>query len=147
MVQPWLDAGFEAITVDLQDADCAPGRRHVVDDVCAISPALIAALRPVFVCAFPPCTDMAVSGARWFQSKGMGAIIQALQIADACRKICEASGARWFVENPVSTLATYWRKPDYSFNPCDFAGYADEPDADAYTKKTCLWAGGGLRDA
>lgn len=49
------------------------------------------------------------------------------------------------LENPVSTISSYWRKPDFSFNPCDYAGYLDHPEDEAYTKKTCLWTGGGFR--
>lgn len=40
------------------------------------------------------------------------------------------------LENPVSTLSTYWRKPDHTFDPCDYG--------DGYTKKTCVWCGGGF---
>lgn len=47
------------------------------------------------------------------------------------------------IENPVSAVSTYWRKPDYTFNPCDYGGYLTPPD-DAYTKRTCLWTGNGF---
>jgi len=57
-------------------------------------------------------------------------------LADACRRICEWSGARWMLENPVSTISTYWRKPDYTFHPYEYG--------DPYLKKTCLWVGGGF---
>ena len=93
--------------------------------------------------AFPPCTHLAVSGARWFKTKGLGALADALQLVERCRIIAEISGAPWMLENPVSTLSTYWRKPDVTFDPCDFGGYLD-PTGDAYTKKTCLWTGGGF---
>ncbi len=45
------------------------------------------------------------------------------------------------VENPVSVISRIWRKPDYSFNPADYTGYAPE---DNYNKKTMLWTGGGF---
>jgi hypothetical protein len=93
--------------------------------------------------AFPPCTHLAVSGARWFEEKGLSALHEAIGIVEAARKICEWTEAPYMVENPVSTLSTYWRKPDYSFDPCDFGGYLN-PNGDAYTKKTCLWTGGGF---
>ncbi|MGE3709603.1 MAG: hypothetical protein AB7G35_08020 [Hyphomicrobiaceae bacterium] len=48
------------------------------------------------------------------------------------------------IENPVGTLATYWREPDYTFHPVHYAGYAPDPFADEYTKKTCLWTGNGF---
>lgn len=141
MVQPWLDAGYEAITVDLQDAPETHERRHhFAADVTRWRYPLRFG-RPAIVFAFPPCTHLAVSGARWFAAKGMGALIEALSIVDACREICEFSGAPWMLENPVSTLSTYWRKPDHTFHPYEFAGH--EP-ADNYTKKTCLWTGCGF---
>jgi hypothetical protein len=39
--------------------------------------------------AFPPCTHVAVSGARWFKDKGLGALIQALQVFDASLRLAE----------------------------------------------------------
>jgi hypothetical protein len=45
------------------------------------------------------------------------------------------------VENPVSVLATKWRKPDYYFNPYDYSGYCAD---DNYTKKTGIWCGNGF---
>jgi hypothetical protein len=51
---------------------------------------------------------------------------------------------------------TLWRKPDHAFHPCEFGGYLPADDKhprwpeyiaprDAYTKKTCLWVGGGFQ--
>lgn len=100
--------------------------------------------RPDAVFAFPPCTNLAVSGAAWFKDKGPRGVIDGLETVESCRVFCEASGAPWMIENPVSTLASFWREPDYRFQPADFAGYADDPHDEAYTKKTCLWTGGGF---
>jgi hypothetical protein len=137
MVRPWLEAGYDALTVDLQTADIThPLRRHIVSDVTELGSWFATNHGASVVFAFPPCTHLAVSGARWFKEKGMGKLIEALQIVDACREICEGSGAPWMLENPVGTLATYWREPDYTFNPNDYG--------DPYTKKTCIWAGNGF---
>ena len=38
-------------------------------------------------------------------------------------------------------LPTYWRKPDHTFNPSDYSQLAP---TEHYTKKTCLWTGGGF---
>ena len=148
MVQPWLDAGFDAVTVDLQaddrvarvgDASWTRYRADVRDWFKLDLP------KPAIVFAFPPCTHLAVSGARWFRDKGMRKLIDALSIVEACREFCEdESGAPFAIENPVGTLSTYWRDPDYLFDPHDFAGWADDPDSEAYTKRTCLWTGGGF---
>jgi hypothetical protein len=141
MVQPWLEAGYEAITVDLQEADHGnKARHHFVADVTAWRYPLSFG-PPSIVFAFPPCTHLASSGARWFKDKGLRSLIDALRIVDACRDICESSGAPYMIENPVGTLATYWRKPDRLFNPFDYSFYHPE---DNYTKKTCLWIGGGF---
>jgi hypothetical protein len=93
--------------------------------------------------AFPPCTDVAVSGARWFQDKGLGSLIQALCLFEATVRLAEWTQAPYMIENPVSTVSTYWRKPDYTFDPFEFGGYLNPP-SDIYTKKTCLWTGNGF---
>ena len=100
--------------------------------------------RLAFVAAFPPCTDMAVSGARWFAEKRAADPMfqsKAVAVAEQCRTIGRLSGAPWFVENPVSILSSVWGKPDHTFTPAHFTHY--EP-ADNYTKTTCLWTGGGF---
>lgn len=141
MVAPWIEAGYEAITVDMQEAPTAnKARHHFVADVTTWRYPLRFG-RPSIVFAFPPCTNLAVSGARWFKDKGLGALIAGLVVVDACRDICESCGAPWMLENPVSTLATYWRKPDHSFHPHDYTSFEM---GDNYTKKTCLWTGGGF---
>lgn len=144
-VRPWTDAGYTAVTVDRQPAPQESGRFHIVADVMALGDEFAAQFRPAVVLAFPPCTNLAVSGARWFRDKGLAGLVDGLRLVEQCRAICEASGAPWALENPVSTLSTYWRRPDLQFDPYEFAGYAPDPDADAYTKRTCLWAGGGFR--
>lgn len=88
------------------------------------------------VTCFPPCTDVAVSGARWFKAKGLKGLIQALRLFDVAKDVCELSDAPYMIENPVSTISTYYRKPDHTFDPCDYG--------DPWTKKTCLWTGNGF---
>lgn len=142
MVRPWLEAGIPAVTVDQKPADREhPLRAHVVGSV---QDFVLRRGRPAFVIAFPPCTHLASSGARWWKAKGLGAVIEALGAVDACRRICEESSAPYMIENPVGSLSKYWREPDYSFHPVHYAGYSPEPEADGYTKKTCLWTGGGF---
>lgn len=139
MVLPWLEAGYEAVTVDLQpEVNPHPRRRHIVADVRGrlSLPHDVAA-----VFAFPPCTHLAVSGARWFKAKGLPKLIEALQIVEACRSICEAYPAPWMIENPVGRLSTLWREPDHYFHPWQYTKYWP---ADHYTKKTCLWVGNGF---
>lgn len=147
-VQPWVEAGYRAILIDPQHREWTEehGVTRVpltVDDAMAALSITIDSL--TFVAAFPPCTDLAVSGARWFQSKHEGDNLfqaKAVAVAEQCRTIGRLSGAPWFVENPVSVLSSVWGKPDHAFDPADYTGF--EP-ADNYTKRTCLWAGGGFK--
>lgn len=143
IVAPWSEAGFTCYCVDLRHP---PGMTRdgnlirVGADVREWLPTY-APVRILF--AFPPCTDVAVSGARWFKDKGLGALIDALENFDAALRLAEWTKAPYFIENPVSMISSYWRKPDYTFDPCDYGGYFDPP-RDAYTKKTCLWTGNGF---
>ena len=142
MVQPWIENGHTATIVDTQHPVGAhqDGRlTRVGEDIICWAPTE----RFDLVFAFPPCTDLANSGARWFRDKGLQALIHALEIVEACRVLCTASGAPWMLENPVGQLSTYWRPPNWTFDPCDFGGYLDPP-GDHYTKRTCLWTGGGF---
>lgn len=150
-VQPWIQNGYRAVTFDLQaPPKDRPGRTHYQQDILdlgSVYEILIKedATRPYMTFAAPPCTDLASSGARWWQGKGIGATIEALSLVEACRRICEALRAPFFIENPIGALSKHWRPPDHCFDPCDFAGYAPDPSTDAYTKKTCFWIGGGMR--
>lgn len=136
MVRPWLDAGYECWIVDLQHpaGELRDGRLvRVGADVRDWFPPR---LEYAIAFAFPPCTHMAVSGARWFRRKGLRALSESIDIFGACVRICEWTGAPWMVENPVSVIASHYRKPDFTFDPCDYG--------DPWTKKTCLWTGGGF---
>lgn len=142
-VEPWAAAGYECWIVDIQHYPGIGALRRGIRKVGADVLGFQLPKRDIaFVAAFPPCTDLAVSGARHFKRKGLDALIDALMVVNACRKLCEKSGAPWFIENPVSTISTYWRKPDYKFDPCEYAGYLANPADEAYTKRTCLWTGG-----
>ncbi len=116
MLEPWAKAGFDCIAVDLQHSGS-----HRRDGITFTGKDVRYWLPPprryAIVFAFPPCTSLAVSGARWFQEKGMDGLTQALEVVEACRRICEWSEAPWMIENPVSTIASYWRKPDFFFDP------------------------------
>lgn len=157
MVEPWAAAGVECITVDIQTPEwgsAAGGlhRSHYLQDVRGVMswnsdpvPDALVLPLPLIMFAFPPCTNLAGSGARWYRDKGLRGLIDGLELVERCRALCESSGAPWMIENPVGQLSTYWREPDFRFDPCEFAGYADHPDAEAYTKRTCLWVGNGFQ--
>lgn len=144
MVEPWLELGYECWIVDTQH----PAGIHRHGRLVRVGEDINTWLPPRLpfdvVFAFPPCTHLAQSGARWFRSKGLGALIEALTLVERCRLICEWSGAPYMIENPVGQLSTYWRKPDFYFDPNEYAGWLDDPDSEAYTKRTCVWSGGGF---
>jgi site-specific DNA-cytosine methylase len=77
--------------------------------------------------AHPPCTHLAVSGARWFKDK---AAEQAEALAFV-RVLLAAPIKRKALENPVSVISSRIRKPDQIIQPWMF-GHGE-------TKATCLW--------
>lgn len=152
MAEPWLEGGYEAILVDPQhpagvNVDGRVTRiGHVIDHPVTWR-VLRQAIktRPIaFVAGFPPCTDLAVSGARWFETKARADWafqFKAMHVVWQCQVIGEMSGAPWMVENPVSVISRIWRLRDHAFDPHQFTGH--EP-SDNYTKQTSLWVGGGF---
>jgi hypothetical protein len=77
--------------------------------------------------AHPPCTHLAVSGARWWAYKGKEQE-EALRFV---RQLMEAPIPKIAIENPVSIISTAIRKPDQIIQPWQF-GHGE-------TKATCLW--------
>jgi hypothetical protein len=143
MVRPWAEAGYLCYCVDLQHPPGESKDGNIVFVGADVREWLPPFARVKIVFAFPPCTDVAISGARWFKEKGLSALIRSLQLFDAAVRIAEWTKAPYVIENPVSAVSTHWRKPDYRFDPCDYGGYL-HPAGDAYTKKTCLWTGNGF---
>ncbi len=79
--------------------------------------------------AFPPCTDLAVSGARHFPAKIADGRQQ--RALDFVRLLLEAPIERIALENPVGVISTHIRKPDQIIQPWQFGHEAQ--------KTTCLW--------
>jgi len=144
MVQPWANAGFLCYCVDIRH----PAGEERIGNIIRVGANVREWLPPyaevTIMFAFPPCTDVAVSGARWFKDKGIGKLIQTLELFEASIRLAEWTRAPYMLENPVSTVSTYWRRPDHFFDPCDYGGYL-VPPGDRYTKKTCLWTGNGFK--
>jgi len=82
--------------------------------------------------AFPPCTHLAVSGAKHFERKRM----DGRQHAGASFFMCLAKAQipRIAIENPVGIMSKLWRKPDQIIQPWQFG--------DSFQKTTCLWLKG-----
>lgn len=145
MARPWIEAGYTAVTVDLQHpagvTEEGPIAKIGTDLRNGWLPPREMVERIAFVAAFPPCDHLAVSGARWFKGKGLRKLALSIDLFATAAELCEWIGAPYLIENPVSTISTYWRKPDAVFHPHHFTLL--EPD-DNYTKQTCLWTGGGF---
>ena len=84
------------------------------------------------IIAFPPCTDLACSGAAWFAKKIADGRQQAA--TDFFMLFANADCEKVVIENPVGIMSSKWRKPDQIINPYQFG--------DAFEKKTCLWLKG-----
>ena len=148
MARPWAEAGYECVAADIKHEG-----NERIENVGSGSIEYVAAdvtnwLPPrrdyTFVAAFPPCDDLAVSGARWFKQKGLDGLDSAVDRVVAAREIAEWADPEcgWMIENPVSTLSSYWREPDHTFHPYEYDEYTREDNT--YTKKTCLWTGCGF---
>jgi len=84
------------------------------------------------ILAFPPCTHLAISGAKWFANKKADGRQQ--QGIDFFMAFTELDCPRVCIENPVGIMSTLWRKPDQIIQPWQFGENA--------SKKTCLWLKG-----
>lgn len=81
------------------------------------------------VIAHPPCTDLAVSGARWFPEKQKD-----FRQQKACVFFMQTmlnTANRIAVENPIGIMSECYRKPDQIIQPYEYG--------DPYKKSTCLW--------
>lgn len=75
----------------------------------------------------PPCTHLAVSGARWFKGREK----QQKEALDFVRELMEAPIPRIAIENPIGVISTRIRRPDQIIQPWMF-GHGE-------VKATCLW--------
>jgi len=77
--------------------------------------------------AHPPCTHLAVSGARWFKNKK----VEQAEALEFVRLLLNAPIERIALENPISIISSQIRKPDQIIQPWQY-GHGE-------TKATCLW--------
>lgn len=84
------------------------------------------------IIAFPPCTDLAVSGARHFARKRADGTQQ--KSIDFFRLFTNLDCEKVAIENPVGIMSTVYRKPDQIIQPYYFG--------DPHKKTTCLWLKG-----
>lgn len=124
------ERGHDAWSCDLIPAE--DGAEHHIQGDCiplARSSNYYGSKRWDMLIAFPPCTHLAVSGARWFPSKRASGEQQAA--IDFFLALANAPIERIAIENPIGIMSTRWRKPDQIIQPWQF-GHGE-------TKATCLW--------
>lgn len=116
----FLARGHGAMSCDLLDTEVAgPHYQGDVRDVLYDGWDLLI--------AHPPCTHLAVSGARWFKDKQQ----EQAEALDFVRLLLDAPIECIALENPVSIISSKIRKPDQIIQPWQF-GHGE-------TKATCLW--------
>lgn len=112
--------GHDAVSCDLLESEI-PGTHHQGD------------VRDIMhngwdlMVAHPPCTRLAVSGARWFKGREQ----EQAEALDFVRELMAAPISRIAIENPISVISSRIRKPDQIIQPWQF-GHGE-------TKATCLW--------
>jgi len=118
--EAFIKHGYDAWSCDLIPSEI-PGH-HINGDV-----RMVLDEEWELMIAHPPCTHLAVSGARWFKDKQK----EQVEALDFVRTLLDAPIPRIALENPVSVISTHIRKPDQIIQPWMF-GHGE-------TKATCLW--------
>lgn len=115
--------GFDAWSCDLQP-NRNPNAKHYQGDIFDI-------INDDWDCmiAFPPCTDLAVSGAAWFEEKRKDGRQQ--KAIEFFMSIVNANIKHIAVENPVGIMSNIYKKPTQIIQPYYFGDEAQ--------KTTCLW--------
>jgi site-specific DNA-cytosine methylase len=140
----FIERGHDAWSCDLLDTEGTRAGNHLRGNVLDALDGHIYKFRgydirtgnePLFkqwdlLIAFPPCTHLAVSGARWFKEKKA----EQYQAIEFVLKLMEADIPHIAIENPIGILSTHIRKPDQIIQPWQF-GHGE-------TKATCLWLKG-----
>lgn len=122
------DLGFDAWSCDLLPADDGDHLHHYKNDVLEI----LDLRKWDVLIAFPPCTHLAASGARWWDGKAL----RQVAAINFVRRLWEAPIPHIAIENPVGILSQpqYLDKPTQIIQPWQF-GHGE-------TKRTCLWLKG-----
>jgi len=116
--------GHEAFSADIMECSGLHPEWHIKGDVIEI----INDDWDMMI-AFPPCTHLAVSGARHFEQKRRDGRQQ--QGMDFFMKMAEANIPKIAIENPIGIMSTHYKKPSQIVHPYHFG--------DPYSKATCLW--------
>jgi site-specific DNA-cytosine methylase len=120
VMEAFRKRGHNAWSCDLLPSDV--GHHHIQGDVLEMID-----LGWDMMIAHPPCTHLAVSGARWFKDKKT----EQAEAIDFFCKLADANIPRICIENPISIMSSQYRKPDQIIQPWQF-GHGE-------TKATCFW--------
>jgi len=112
--------GHDAMSCDLLPTD-VPGPHHEGDVLDILGNGWD------IMIAHPPCTHLAVSGARWFKDK----VEEQKEALEFVKLLLDAPIPKIALENPISIISSKIRKPDQIVQPWQF-GHGE-------TKATCLW--------
>lgn len=120
--------GHKAFSCDILPCSGGKPKWHIQKDVLKI----INKKKWDMILAFPPCTHICSSGARWFpekiadgrQQRGIDFFMEFVNCR--CKKV--------MIENPIGIMSTNYRKPDQIIQPWQF-GHGE-------VKATCLWLKG-----
>ena len=133
------ELGHEAYSADIQEPSGGHPEWHILGDVLPIlnggkfetmDGTVHSVAKWDLIIAHPPCTHLAVSGARWFKEGRKPRYLQD-EAAEFFMRFITADCEHIAVENPICIMSTRYRKPDQIINPYQF-GHLEQ-------KKTCLW--------
>ena len=119
--------GHEAYSCDIEPCSGGKPEWHLYEDVLPL-------LKQKWdmIIAFPPCTHLASSGARWFEQKRKDGRQQ--QGIDFFMQFVNADCEKIVIENPVGIMSSKYKKPTQIIQPYQFG--------DEFQKTTCLWIKG-----
>ena len=126
--EAFIKRGHDAVSCDLLPTEISGP--HIQDD---ITNALKMHyynddhLRWDLMVAFPPCTHLAVSGAKWFKYK----VEEQKEAMEFFMSLVNTNITKIAIENPIGIMSTQYRKPDQIIQPWQY-GHGE-------TKATCLW--------
>lgn len=118
--------GIEAFSCDLLPASGGHPEWHFQEDMFEV---IKREKKFDLMIAFPPCTDLAVSGARHFERKIADGSQQ--RSIDFFMSVINADIEKIAVENPIGIMSGKYRKPDQIIQPWMFGDKAQ--------KSTCIW--------
>jgi hypothetical protein len=121
----FIKAGHEAMSCDLEPTDI-PGPHYQGDVMNVIND------KWDMMIAFPPCTHLAVSGARHFAIKRADGRQQ--EGIEFFLKMVNANIPKIAVENPIGIMSNLYKQPTQIIQPYEFGHHT--------TKATCLWLKG-----